>query len=830
MHSIVTIRFALQKSCKTLLFHFFLTLFILAINSSEGVFAQNLQAMENKDLSQINLDDYTKEDLQALFEQAERYGMDDEKLYQLLKSKGIQDTELEKLKEQRKLMDLKKDDTKDNVVVPSKKEKQPLKDLSAMMETTYDKTIYGSELFSKSSTVFEPNIRIATPSSYVLGPDDELFINVYGYSEKQYTLEVNKEGKIYIPGVGPLEVSGLSMEQATQKIKNKLASTIYTAIRSGATQLQVSLGKIKSIQVTVIGEVKKPGTYTVSSLTTLFNVLYMCGGPSDLGSYRNIEIVRGNAVARKADMYQFLSKGDRSDDILLQERDVIRVPYCDSRVKITGQVRRPGKYEFSKDDTYESLMQYCGGLEENAYKGTISVFRIEDRNRTVLDIEKDSMSVRYPKSGDEIFVNKMPSIYANKVTVKGSVFAPGNYELTPQTTLRKLIEKSGGLLPDSYSKRVTIFRQFENKLPTTVAYNLDSLKNANADVQLVKDDSIWVHSIFDFIDDATVSVEGYVRNPGIYPWRDNLTLRDLLSKVGGINESGDSTNIEISRRNKNVDVRSSKNIESEIILFGIASDSSAADFILKPFDVVVIKKKPGVVNQRMVVVDGEVVVPGKYILKSSNDKILDVIKRAGGFRASADSNFATIRRLNKSSFSKEEKQSMFKRLLNLNNDTIEKNKKVINEISKTYDLISVNLSNIIRSGGEASSDNLMLEDGDILVVTKKTNIVKVSGEVYYPNIIALRKNKNAKYYIKQAGNFMPAAQKDKTIVVYPNGKTKSVKRFLFLKKYPKVVSGSEIFVPQKNNKSKKGLSIAEWSVLVSSLAIIGNLIINLKKN
>jgi protein involved in polysaccharide export with SLBB domain len=694
------------------------------------------------------------------------------------------------------------------------------------LNIAYDKTVYGAELFSKNSTVFEPNIRIATPSNYILGPDDEIIIHIYGFSEKQYILEVNKEGNIYIPGVGPLEVNGITMEQATAKIRSKLSSTIYTALTNGRTKLQVSLGKIKSIQVTVIGEANKPGTYTVSSMTTLFNLLYLCGGPSKFGTYRNIEIVRGKKAVRVVDMYDFFSKGDRSDDVLLQEHDVIRIPYCTNRVEIQGEVRRPGKFEFTQNESFETLLRYCGGLKDEAYQQNVTVYRFENKNRMVRDLFKDSFSLFLPKSGDVIYVNKMPAVFSNRLVIGGSVFIPGNYELSNGVALRQLIARAGGLLPDAYTKHISVFRYFENKLPTTASYNLDSLIANNADVFLEKDDSVHIYSIFDFREDQPVYVEGFVRNPGIFNWRDNITLADIIAEAGGIVELGDSANIEISSRNKEVDFRTNQSFESNIIALNILTDSNAGNYRLAPYDVVIVKKKPSITNQRMVIIEGEVILPGKYILKKSNDRILDILERSGGFKYTADSNYATIRRIIKSNFTFEEKERIFRRLLNNTKDTLEKNKTVFDELSKSHEIIRVNLYNLFRDGNQ-SSDNLILEDGDILQISKKTNIVKVFGEIYYPNIITHREDKNAKFYIRQAGNFMPTAEKDKMIVIYPNGRTSSIKKFLFFRKYPKVLPGSEIFVPQKNNKAKKGLSLAEWSVLVSSLALIGNMIISL---
>ena len=324
-----------------------------------------------------------------------------------------------------------------------------------------DQTIFGSELFTSNSLVFEPNLHIPAPAGYILGPDDEIVVSVYGYSEKKYNLTVNEQGEIYIPNVGPILLSGLSMEQAGEKIKSRLASTIYRAISSGQTKVQISLGKIRSIRATVIGQAKKPGTFTVSSLTTLYNILYLCGGPTSMGSYRNIEIIRGNAIKRTADLYDFLINGTQKDNIILQEGDVIRIPYYKNRVTITGNVKREGKFEMLDNETFNQLLTYCGGFTDNAYRGAVTVVRITDTEKKIVDVsavQYDSFTVH---GSDQYIVGKLQDEFQNRIVISGSVNRPGPYELNPgTTTVKDLIEKAGGVTVDAYTEKGFYFQVF----------------------------------------------------------------------------------------------------------------------------------------------------------------------------------------------------------------------------------------------------------------------------------------------------------------------------------------------------------------------------------
>jgi protein involved in polysaccharide export with SLBB domain len=546
-----------------------------------------------------------------------------------------------------------------------------------------------------------------------------------------------------------------------------------------------------------------------------------------MGSYRDIEVIRGNNK-RTADLYDFLVSGDQRDNIFLHEGDVIRIPYYKNRVKISGRVKREGKFEMLDNETFSDLLKYCGGFTDNAYRGAVTVIRITDTARKIIDLKSPDYNSFTANGSDEYIVRKIQNEFGNRIVIDGSVNRPGIYELTRGITLQDLIEKAGGLTADAYTKGTTIFRYLTNKTPTTLSVDIDSMLAYNQKIYLQKDDSVYIHSIADFADKNYITVEGNVRTPGVVQWRENFTLHDLLREVGGLTESGDSSNIEISRRIRNANINKANHNESQVFNIDLSNEDITSNNIkLEPFDMVIVKTLPGYIQQRSVVILGEVKSPGRYGLEKSGEKISDVIKRTGGFKASADSTSITIRRSTKSNLTVEEKQSLFQRILNINPDSISQNQRLRDELYKKYDLISVDLATALTN--PENSENLALEDGDILTVDRNSNLVKISGEVYFPTIVPYRPNKNLKYYVEQAGNFTSYARKSGALVIHPDGKTESVKHFLWFRTYPSVSPRSEIFVPQKNRSNRAKLGTGELALIISALGILANVIINFTK-
>ena len=816
-----------MKIVKRVLFVLFTILFC-----SNQLHAQN-SLFDLRDLSQVKIDDLSDDQVIAAYKKAIESGITESQLYKTLAERGLPDTEITKLRIRlQNLTPIRKSVSDNNIKEEKVDNALNRYDTSGtnvpMQKFQNDQTIFGSELFTSNSLVFEPNLRIPAPVGYVLGPDDELIISVYGFSEKKYNLTINESGEIYIPNVGPIYVNGLSIEEAAEKIKSKLASTIYRAINTGKTKVQVMLGKIRSIRVTVIGQAKKPGTFTVSSLTTLYNILYLCGGPTSMGSYRDIQIIRGNQLKRTADLYDFLVEGNQKDNIILQEGDVVRIPYYKNRVTLSGSVKREGKFEMLEGETFTNLLKYCGGFSDNAYRGTVTVVRITDTAKKIIDLNASNFSSFKTNGSDKYIVGKLHDEFGNRVVITGSVLRPGPYELTPDLTINALIVKAGGLSRDAYTKRISIFRYLKNKMPTMLSVDLDSVNNLSKNIYLVKDDSVTVHSIFEFQDSNYVTVEGNVRKPGIVPWRENISLRDVLLSVGGISQFGDSATIEISRRIRNANVDQANHNESRIFNIDLADKNDAtSDVLLQPYDLVIVKSLPGYSPQRTVLVLGEVKSPGRYGLQKSGDKISDVIERVGGFKASADSSSITIRRNVKSNLTTAEREKLFQRILNISPDSLALHPRLKDELYKSYDLISVDLTKALAN--PSNSENLALEDGDVLTIDRSSNLVRISGEVYNPTIIPFKQNKSLKYYVQQAGNFTPYARKTGALVIHPDGKAASVKHFLFFKFYPPVTARSEIYVPQKVKTNRPRLGTAELALIISALGIAANVFINASK-
>lgn len=811
----------------------FLIIFLSYVLMTFSVYAQN-NSLTLQNLSSVSIDKITDEEIENYYFKAKDNGITDEYLYRILTEKGLPQEEIIKLKTRiGSLNTIDVSQPNPNVdkrlLKSDTKSRYSNQDANSTPRQTIksDLAIFGSELFATSSMVFEPNLRIPTPAGYILGPDDELIINVFGYSEKTYNVTVNEEGSIYIPQVGPIFVNGLSIDQATAKIKSRLASTIYKAINNGQTTLQVSLGKIKSIRVTVIGEAKKPGTYTVSSLTSLFNLLYFCGGPSELGSYRKIELIRANELKRTADLYAFLLQGNQQDNVLLQEGDVIRIPFYKTRILLNGNVRHKGKYELTDGETFDDVLKISGGFSDDAYKAAITVYQLTETERKIIDLAQSQFSSYKPLPSDSIVVGKLLDNFSNKLIIKGAINRPGEYELTANLNLKDLIKKSGGVKDDVYSKRGSISRLNPDKTPVQLSFDIDSVLNNTLNIPLKKNDEITLYSIFDLKNDNIIIIDGYVKRPGNYQWSENITLKDIILKSGGLTLPGDITKIEISRVVNNKDLSELNYRQAEILKIDLSDSSKTNDIILKPFDIIHIRQQAAYSPMRVVLIEGQVNNPGSYTLKMSGDRVSDLIMRAGGFRPNADTSALIIRRISVKSRNAMNSEQIFSKLLNTGKDIIVAGDTGKTELFKYYDNISVNLNNALHSAN--ASENLVLEDGDIISIERNTNLVKVSGEVYFPTIISFKKNANLKYYIQKSGSYSPRARKKGALVIYPDGKAKKVKSFLFFKIYPEVVSRSEIFVPQKSASNKVRVTVGEWAVVLSSLAIIANVIINMKK-
>lgn len=649
--------------------------------------------------------------------------------------------------------------------------------------------IYGSKLFQSNDLTFEPNLRIATPKNYQLGPDDELIVDIFGNASDNYRLKVTPEGTVKILNLAPVYVSGLTIEEAKERIVSRLRQA-YSGLNSGGgTYAAVNLGNIRSIKVNIIGEVVKPGSYTVSSLATAFNALYLCGGPDSNGTYRNIRILRNNKLVRTIDLYQFLLTGEQSDNILLQDQDIIQVPFFANRIELDGEVKRPAIYEIKENESLEQLLQFAGGFTSMAYKAYVTGRRPTDREIEVLNISQNDTKTFKIKNGDRIEVGKILDRYQNRVQIQGAVFRPGDYALTPETkTISQLLTKADGLKENAFRNRAIIFREKENGEPQIVSLDLNKiLKGEVPDVELQRQDSIVVKSIKELREEAFVTLLGEVNSTGDTPYAENMTVADLVLIGGGFTEGAIGSRIEIARRVK--ELSSDRDYKVEIIKLDIDTklNLSAEDskFKLQPFDIIYIRKAPNYEKQRSVHVMGEVNYPGTYAIINSDEKISNLLERTGGIKATGYLPGALFQRKG--------------------------------------ERIGIDIAQIMNN--PSVEGNITLEDGDTLIVPKRSEIVSIGGAVLNPSSINFTSGYDFNDYLSQAGGYDEQAQRGRAFITYANGFTQRTRKFLFFRMYPKVEPGSNIYVPFKPVDNKKSditapviLSFA--STLIIALATI----------
>lgn len=667
-----------------------------------------------------------------------------------------------------------------------------------------NKEIFGSEIFTNASLSFEPNSNMLTPPSYVLGPGDEMQVVIFGLQEYSGEAVVSKEGKIVIPSVGQVFVNGLTFEAARVQIK-KACSKIYSSLASGGSQVSISLTKIRTIRVTIIG-VKKPGNYSISSLSTVFNALHVAGGPSENGSYRKIEVVRGNKVIRTIDLYKFLTKGDQTDNINLLENDVIRVPVYENRVKIEGNVKRPGIFEMLPGESVKDLMLYCGGFDEAAYRKNIKIVNNSLDGLKVIDVDGNDFLSYQLQVGDVIKVGALLNKLENKVSVKGSVNRPDDYEFVEGMKISDLIAKADGFTQDAFLNRALLIREKEDLTKEIENLNLTTIQNGANDLMLRKNDELIISSIFDFKSQHTVKITGQVKNNGDYPYIEKMTLYDLIVMSGGFTD-GASKTVEVSRqiiKDEKIKNQMETSVVKTIDIDTLLMDQ-ARNIELAASDVVAVRKKPVFEIQKTIDIQGQVMFPGFYVLAKVNDRILDLLDRAGGILDNADKNSIYVLRL------------------------VDNN--LTTQVETSYKKIPIEYELIRKNPG--LNRNIVLKPGDRIVVGKLDNTVKVLGQVYLPTELPYVRGKNLKYYLKSVGGLGDNANKKKIYVVKPNGLAVSTTKFLGIKRYPKVVPGAQINVPAlPSNADEKRLTTSELAIIgsaISSLTATVVAIINLTK-
>jgi protein involved in polysaccharide export with SLBB domain len=757
------------------------------------------------------------------------------------------------------------------------------------------KKIFGYSIFNNKAGVFETNLKIATPKSYIIGPDDELIVDINGYSEEHYTLNVNPDGFVKINRIGNVYVSGLTIEEAKIRIIKKL-SQIYIGLKSNSNNsspmtlsASISLGNIRTVSVTVQGEIMFPGTYSVPSLARVMNVLYLAGGPNEKGTFREIQVIRNKKVFATVDLYDFLTSGIQKNDINIQDQDIIKVGVYKNRIELKGNIKREGFFEVLQHENFDYVLnEFGGGFKENAFKDLIKVKRFTNRDLKLIDLNAEFFKSFHPNSGDIFIAESIDeNHYENKVSISGEVFRPGDFSLDSSPTLLKLISRAGGLRENSFLERGVIQRINSDLSADNLSFNLkDIINNKIPDIQLKREDQISIFSILDLKEKYTVTIHGEInlktlkkvnktinetnnsssklgfsvgespnksdvsnqqnRNSQMnnsqenasedisnliddegnnvisseisdefkstetsnalinrqvkltLPYSDHMTVEDLILKSGGLRESAATGYVEIVRRKKNIGLDNPSLINSqiaEIIKFSISKnlqlDNTASKFELAPFDEVFVRTSPNYQLQQFVTVQGQVIFPGVYGLERKDERLSDIIRRAGGLNNQAYSEGAKL--IRKNHLTEAEKMHKMEQLNDMQNNLSGSmyNKE---QLFKPTEKIGIDLVAALKSPG--SEEDLFIIEGDIIDIPKEPQTVKVTGEVLYPNSVKFLNFNSFKDFINSAGGYTKYSNRGKSYVIYSNGSVKRVKKIIFFNKYPKIEKGAEIIVPR----------------------------------
>jgi protein involved in polysaccharide export with SLBB domain len=822
-----------------------LQLLLLAIGL--GVYAQITSSPSQSQLSQIKVDNLSDDQIRQLVAEMKKKNVSYSQIDQYAAQKGISDTEVAKLKTRIKQLNLDKelssssskstsyeqdstsrrynDDYEQDTMYYWQEKYKRLKDKEDFEKELKRRKIFGTELFSNKNLTFEPNLRMATPPNYRLAAEDEVIIDVYGYSEVQHRLKVSPEGYIRIPNLGPVYVNGLTMSEAQIRITKQL-STIYGGINSGNTSVQISLGNIRSIRVLLIGEITQPGTYTLPSLATVANALYVSGGPNENGSFRSIDVIRNGKSVSTFDLYDFLIHGDLSNNIVLQDQDIVKVNPYRMRVELSGEIKRPAIFEAKESETLQNIIDFAGGYTDNSFKDIIKVFRVNNKSREVGNVMADQIASFKLKSGDKFFVDSiLTNRFTNRVSISGAVFHPGDYALDEGMTVGDLIQKADGVQEVAVMSRGIIRRLQDDYTPAMISFNVQDVISGAQTLKLQREDSVMIFSKLKLREEYQVKIDGEVNQPGYYIYGDSMHLEDLVLLAGGLKDAASLKHVEVSRRIRTDGRYDSTDTRMAITQqFDINADlegNPAAVFALQPFDEVMIRRAPAYTEQANVLLDGEVVYPGFYTINTKKEKISDVIRRAGGLRPEAYAEGAVMLRrtfINSSDSSLlVNKLEVFYNKLKDSTDI----ERMRSTVERKEQLLGIQLEKVLASPG--SKYDLYLEEGDIIRVPKKLQTVQMFGEVYFPKKVRFDKNFSFRDYVRGAGGFTAQALKRRSYIVYSNGEVKSTRKVFFFNRYPKVKSGAEIYVPIR--KQKAGLTGGEAVGLASALASLALVIV-----
>ena len=689
----------------------------------------------------------------------------------------------------------------------------------ALEEENNKKEIFGHRIFQNKEVAFEAAYNLPTPPDYKLGPGDEVAIDIWGASESSIQDVISPDGNIYVNGLGPVHLSGLTVTQANNYLKRQFGK-IYSSINDGEhnSDIRLTLAQNRTIQVHVMGEVENPGTYVMSSFATIFNALYQAGGVNEVGTLRDVKVFRGDKPIATYDVYDFILNGNVDAGIRLEDNDVVSVDAYRNLVCVSGNVKRPMYYEMLDTESVSQLLKYAGGFSGNAYKEDVRLIRNGKREREIyiLDaIEQQSFMVT---DGDSISVDSIMATFANMVEVKGAVYRPGQFQMNGRvTTVKQLIECAGGLKDEAFLNRAILNRRNPNHTMDNLAFNLGELMAGNIeDISLQKNDVLLIPSIFDLQEVQTITIYGEVAFPGVYEYSENMSIEDFIFKAGGLNDAASTARVDVSRRVKNSNAITTSDTITQTFSFSLEEGlvvGNNTSFVLNPFDEVYVRKSPGYYVQENVVLEGEVLFPGTYALTQKNQCLSEIIKSAGGLTPQAYPEGARLLR----SMSEEERQRLEYEIeaeletAKTAQDSARIRNTMLNKM--TYS-VGIELHKALAKPGETA--DITLRKGDRLIIPQFTNTVKMSGEIMYANTVAFKQGKRLNYYLDQAGGYSDKAYKSKVYIVYMNGTVARAK-----KNSTKLIQpGCEIVVPKKTKTPLKTTEILSLGSTSASLATV----------
>lgn len=703
-------------------------------------------------------------------------------------------------------------------------------DTTAMLEKLLaekrKKKVFGRDIFNNKDLTFEPNMNIATPQNYILGPGDAVYIDIYGASQKTIESTVSPDGEVTIEGFGPVQVSGLTVAQANARLRSTLGA------RYSSSKIKLTVGQTRSIMINVMGEVKNPGTYTLPAFATVFHALYMAGGTNDIGTMRNIKVYRNNRLVSVVDIYDYILNGKLTGNVRLADNDVISVGPYDCLVNITGKVKRPMYYEMKRNESVGTLLKYAGGFTGDAYKKSVRIVRKTGREYSVYNVDEFDMSAFHLADEDSVSVDSILPRFSNMVEVKGAVFRPGMYQVGGDiNSVKTLIEHADGLREEAFTARAVMHRMKKDRTLEVVSVDVEGILDGTVpDIPIQNNDVLFIPTKQEMMEEQTITIHGEVQYPGIYRYADNETLEDFVLQAGGLKQTASTVKVDVSRRNVNPKALTTDSVIARTYTFAL-KDGFVIDgtpgFKLMPFDEVYVRKSPGYYKQQNVVVEGEVMFSGTYTLSKKNQRLSDLIKSAGGVNDRGYVAGARLeRKVNESERArmeavlkkaKEEAEQMeieaAKENKKIDLKDSEKIKKF--EIPEFYS-VGIELDKALANPG--CDADIVLREGDKIIVPQYNGTVKINGAVMYPNTVGFQKGKKAKYYINQAGGFSEKAKKSQTYIVYMNGTIAKVSQ------NAKPKPGCEIVVPEKEiNK----MTIAEKMTIGTSVASIATMIATL---